>query len=73
MISKYIEKSTGLTANEIENVSLFDWVCESSNRKSNPYRIKHPRLIRPHGSIFAIFQRFIKIVKVNSMGYLNNI
>lgn len=64
MVSKYIEKSTGLTAKEIEEISLYDWMLRSSKRKRNRYRVKHPRLLRPRGSVYAIFKRFIKTSEI---------
>lgn len=65
MVSKYIEKSTGLTAKEIEEISLYDWMLRSSKRKRNRYRIKHPRLLRPRGSVYAFFKRFIKTSEID--------
>ena len=54
----YIRQITGLSDQEINDISLSDWI-ESNNEEDNPYILEEPRLISPRGSLYAYYGRFI--------------
>lgn len=70
-ISEYIKQSTGLNPEEMEKISLCDWIKKNPDEGLNFYKVKSPRLIKPRGSLYAYYERYIQKDKVND--YINKI
>lgn len=71
MTLEYIEKSTGLSRQEIEEISLCDWVKKVADDTSESYKVKQPRFILSRGSVYAFHQRYVSEAEVND--YINRI
>lgn len=71
MISQYIEQSTGLRCQDLDDITLCDWVKRSTNREFEPYKVNNPRLLSPRGSVNIVYDRFFGSAQVDD--YINKI